>query len=134
LTDEIEYNDEEQDGDDYFIIKGPVTCIGDIRVEIYERLKLARGGWWFQSTSKRRATVVEYSYSVVLNGVGNIFRYDSPHPDHRPYHHRHNFSPPGVKRDPPTEIPSEEVPRIGQVLREAEQWYWANRQEGDEDG
>jgi hypothetical protein len=74
------------DGTGGVIISGRVFCRGGIYVDV--RKKVARvageGGDPVVQTS-------DYSYNVVLGGRGNIFRYDSPHPDHNREHHVHRY-------------------------------------------
>lgn len=69
---------------------------------------------------------VYYSYNVALEGVGNIFRYDSPHKDHRPHHHVHRYDVMSGDRRGRVEMIFDESarPTLGEVLLEAESWYY----------
>jgi hypothetical protein len=70
--------------------------------------------------------VEEYSYKGVLTGVGTIFRYDSPHPDHNLEHHVHEYDVIGgtTAGKPPRFLYSEdEIPTLPDALRRLYQWH-----------
>jgi len=78
------------------------------------------------------------AYSAVLEGHGNIFRYDSPDlvqteltPGHHKYHHRHRFDVFGTGQEirPAEEVEERDVPSLRQVVEEAETWYWQHREQ-----
>lgn len=67
-----------------------------------------------------------YSNNVALEGVGNLFRYDSPHEDHRPEHHVYRYDVLAGDHDGGVEaIPDEsQRPTLGEVVQEAADWYY----------
>jgi hypothetical protein len=73
-----------------------------------------------------------YSYNVSIVGHGNIFRYCSPHDiggaEHHFQHHRHQYAPFSADVDTPTVglIEDGDWPTLGEVIQEAEEWYWEN--------
>ena len=103
---------------------GVIDCEGEIRIEIEEKLRSRRG--WFGSSANPRVQLVFYRYNAVLLNRGTIFRYNSPHRDHRAFHHVHRFDVLGTGNETVTEVREEDVPSLWQILREAEDWYWAH--------
>jgi len=67
-----------------------------------------------------------YSYNVSQSGRGNVFRYDNshPHPGHISKHHYHEWEKPGAKEHPPIEIEDGKQPTLGQVITQADNYYW----------
>jgi len=63
----------------------------------------------------------------VLSTRGTIFRYNSPHQNHREFHHVHRFDLLGTGAETVTPVDERDVPTLRQVLEEAEGWYWGNR-------
>jgi hypothetical protein len=114
---------------------GSIRCMGGIRVEIREAYRLRER---FYRRSPLLA-LVEYSYSAILDGHSNIFRYDSPDvavrfeaPEHHAYHHVHRFDvfgdvlAAGQEIRPPEKLREQDIPTIRQLLKECEDWYYAN--------
>jgi hypothetical protein len=85
---------------DAILVTGTITCEGGIRVEVEERLRIPRGRWWFRPGAGSLVELVFYRYNAVLLNLGTIFRYNSPHRDHRPFHHVHRFDVLGSGRNP----------------------------------
>jgi hypothetical protein len=72
-------------------ITGTIKCHGGVRIAVRKNLQIVG----FEGTTPVVRTV-DYSYSVVLTGKGNIVRYCAPHSDtdgvdHHPHHHVHRF-------------------------------------------
>lgn len=109
---------------------GELECIGGIRIDVEERLERRRN--WFSRHPAENVVLRSYRYNARLPGRGRrqgmIFRYNSPHEDHNRFHHVHRFDTLGTGAEvkPPTEIPEDQVPTLRQVLREAEEWYYAH--------
>lgn len=76
---------------------------------------------------------IRYSYNVSIVGHGNVFRYCSPHDDdtepHHRYHHRHEYDPFGSAPQRYTVAwpHHPDWPLLGEVIDEADRWYWDNR-------
>ena len=78
----------------------------------------ARTGHQSFGRGRETARTLIYSYNI-SDATGNFFRYCSPHPDHRPYHHKHVYD--AITRDeihPPMRLEEYEVPHIDEVIEE----------------
>jgi hypothetical protein len=120
-SDDLRYSTEV----DAILIRGTIECAGGIRVEVEERLRILRGSSWLPFGGAM-VELVFYRYNAVLLNHGTIFRYNSPHSDHRHYHHVHRFEVLGSGAEAVTELREQDVPSLRQVLKEAEDWHWAH--------
>lgn len=120
---------------------GELDCLGGIRIEVEEILE--RRINWLSRQPFGHVALTYYRYNARLPGRGSgrgmIFRYNSPHRAHNRFHHVHRYDTLGTGDEvrPPTPIPEDEVPTLRQVLKEAEEWYYAHlagRAEADERG
>ncbi len=106
----------------YFVIIGQLSCLGGIVLDVYKLLKVVDG-----EGSSARVQTISYVYNAHLRGVGNILRYDSPHPDHNCFHHVHRFDVFNGDRDGRVEPIDEEAwPTLGDVLGELQKWFYDN--------
>lgn len=75
---------------------------------------------------------ISYSCNVSVVGFSNVLRYCSPHDDdvaeHHLQHHLHQYDPfgPTPDRYSVTLITDGDWPSLGDVIQEADAWYWAN--------
>ncbi len=107
---------------DQIIMEGSLDCRGDIYIDVRKRLQILT-----DSGAASLVQTVAYSYNVVLAGVGNIFRYDSPHNDHNRFHHVHRFDVlNGDKRGFVRRVDPNTWPHLQEVIDEAAEWYYAN--------
>lgn len=72
--------------------RGVVTCAGDLRVHVWQRLRVVNNRGWVQAA--------QYGFQAerVVEGTARpLFRYDNAHryPGHRDAHHRHHFDEDG---------------------------------------
>lgn len=106
---------------DSILLEGRIECLGGLYVDVRKRLAILEG-----EGADAVVQNVYYSYDVVLRGVGNVFRYDSPHKTHNKEHHVHRFDVlSGDREGRVVFLPDESVrPTLGEVLREAEGWYY----------
>lgn len=119
LLDGLGWNAE---GDAFLTIAGALECAGEIRVEVSKQIQILEG-----AGSAALVQTVAYSYNAVLDSVGNILRYDSPHPTHNRYHHVHRYAVlAGDKDGTITELTEDEWPTLTQVVDELAEWYYAN--------
>src|SRR5438132_5735170 len=72
--------------DGYITLEGEINCRGGNTVEVKKKLKILSG-----KGPNAIVKTYEYSYNAYVSGRGNLFRYNSPHGDHRPYHHVHRY-------------------------------------------
>ena len=106
-------------------LTGTIECEGGIRIEVEERLRYVRGGFF---VPRDTIELVFYRYNMVLRNESLVFRYNSPHKDHNQFHHVHRYDVPGTGEQikPPTRLRERDVPTLRQVLQEAERWYYQN--------
>ena len=96
-----------------------------LRVDVSKSLEVGEGADPLVQT-------INYSYNVSIAGRRNVFRYCSPHDpdgtDHHVQHHRHQYDPfgPDPSRETIRLITDGDWPVLGQVIEEAESWYWDN--------
>ncbi len=106
----------------YVALSGRIECVGWIYISVSKRLTLVGSEAADPMIRRER-----YSYSVVLEGMGNILRYDGPH-KHRPVHHVHSYDP--FESTVPATITEltydNEQPTLGQVIAKAEGWFYDN--------
>jgi len=113
------------------LITGILQCQGGIRIEIEERLEAVRQPWLFMHWLRGEyVKLVFYRYNAVLWKRGTIFRYNSPHDDHRQFHHVHRFDVLGTGAETVEPVAEQDVPGLRDVLREAEDWYWTHLRKG----
>lgn len=111
---------------DCIVITGFIGCAGGIRVEVDERLRVLREPSWPRRRDNPLVEPVFYRYNAVLLNRGTLFRYNSPHTDHRAFHHVHRYDVLGSGAETVDEVRNQDVPSLRQVLKEAEDWHWAN--------
>jgi hypothetical protein len=100
------------------VIKGNLPCLGDIRLDVGKLLSVVSG-----EGSNAMVQTIEYSYNASIH-IGNIFRYDSPHPDHNKFHHVHRFNV--FDNDHIGNVDPCEWPHLGDVIDELQEWYYEN--------
>lgn len=111
------------------LLEGTASCLGGITVQVRKLLEFRDEG------QDPMVQTRWYSYNVTLQGVGIIFRYDSPFlPDlggHHRHHHVHHFDVlKGDREGIVGEIEDPEmVPTLGEVIEEARNWYYENLDE-----
>jgi hypothetical protein len=109
-------------GNGTIILEGVLECVGDLAIDVLKTIHILSG-----SGPTARVQTETYSYNASLRGIGNVFRYDSPHP-HYPKHHVHRYD--ALTRDTRgyvEDIEDEENrPTLGDVLDELRDWYYDN--------
>jgi len=107
---------------DQILIEGSLNCRGDIYIDVRKRLTILSG-----EGSQALVQTTSYSYNVALVGVGNIFRYDSPHSDHNKFHHLHKYDVlNGDKQGEVHAVDSEKWRHLQEVIEEAMDWHYDN--------
>ena len=107
-------------GDGFFKMSGTIECVGPIIIEVEKLLAVV-------DPKIPTVQTCAYSYNAALRGVGNIVRYDSPHPTHHCYHHAHRYAILTGDRDGTVEIIEDDGwPTIGDLIGELETWYYGN--------
>jgi hypothetical protein len=105
------------------LVSGYIQCEGNLYLQVMQYIALVE-----RVGVSRLFAIEDYSYHAVLRGVGSIFRYDSPHPDHNQEHHVHEYSVIGKAAvGPPRFLYSEaEIPTLGDALRRLRRWHSDN--------
>lgn len=105
--------------DHAFLMEGHIECLDGVVIEVRKIIQIIVPDP--NDPVVRRA---DYRYHVRLPGR-NLFRYDCPHDDHRPFHHVHRYDiasgEQAVER-----LLEEDTPTLGEVIEEAEGWYYEN--------
>ena len=118
LADELVFRDV---GRSALVIEGGRQCLGDVRIDVHKLLRV-----WGGEGPDAEVQTIEYSYNVVVDGIGNRLRYDSAHLSHNPYHHVHRYDVLAGDKDgtvTPLHL-EDEVPTLGEVLAEVRAWYF----------
>ena len=106
-------------------IAGEIGCAGRIVVKVWKRLEYVGDG------PMPSVQTVRYSYHVSVQNGGSVFRYDDahPHPGHADAHHRHAYDwpRPSEVEGSPTWVGAAGWPTLGEVIREAADWYTRHR-------
>lgn len=107
----------------HLLIIGKVLCQGGMYVDVRKRLRILP-----EYEDDLYVQTVDYTYNVVLAGVGNVFRYDSPHFDHNREHHRHEYDVLNGDKQGTVELDYADGnwPTLREVVEEAAEWYFAN--------
>lgn len=115
----------------FILIEGTISCAGGIVIDVSKRIEILEG-----EGASARVQTASYSYNVHIQGIGNIFRYDSPDPvgetagapAHHLEHHVHRYDVlRGDKRGTIECIYEEDrVPTLREVIDEAADWFYAH--------
>jgi hypothetical protein len=120
LTDDLEVRDL---GNEQILMEGTITCADGVYIAVTKMLRILDG-----DGSTATVQTIAYSYSAVLAGRGNIFRYCAPHDltdgvEHHSYHHVHRFS---VFDDDShgtiSRLSEDDWPTLGEVIEELRGW------------
>lgn len=110
------------------VLAGEIACLGRIVVDVFKVLEVLEG-----TGADAMVQTLFYSYNVFVRGGNNIIRYDNLHPrkDHPDDHHKHTYDwTTGEQlQDSPAWIGAKKWPTLGEVLREAQDWYYEHREE-----
>lgn len=110
-------------------LSGEIACLGKILITVDKYLNILEG-----SGDNSVVQTVSYAYNVSIQGYGNVFRYDNQDDififnfGHADNHHKHLCD--WNTGDPLGEViwvGYDNWPKLDQVIRESEAWYWENR-------
>jgi hypothetical protein len=113
-----------------YLMSGRVDCAGGISVDVRKVLRVVSG-----AGATAMVQTADYTYHVVVGGLGNLFRYCSPHddadhPEHKPFHHKHVYDLlHGDVVGTIETIADDEWPTLGEVLEEARDWHLSHVEE-----
>lgn len=104
------------------VLEGRIICLDSISLDVRKEIAILSG-----SGMNARVQTRMFRYQAWVRGAHNVLRYDSAHP-HRPYAHKHVYNTFGDGRE--VEIvelrTDEDVPTLGEVIRELHDWHSAN--------
>lgn len=107
-------------GNGFVALVGTIDCLGGVVLEVEKLLRVLDGEGADALVQTQR-----YTYHAHVAGLGNILRYDSPHPDHNKFHHVHRYPFPADGADEVIELNWEQVPTLGEVIEELREWVYA---------
>lgn len=110
-------------------LTGEIGCLGHIVISVDKLIDLISGSGVNALVQTRW-----YAYNVFVRNHFNLFRYDNQDDDflrsgHKDAHHKHLFVW-GTREelpDSPIWVGEDSWPTLGEVIQEAEDWYWSNR-------
>lgn len=109
-------------------VLGEIACLGRIIIQVDKILQAI-----VIPSDDPEVQTMRYSYNVSVHGQGTKFRYDNAKHHlrgvgHHDEHHRHDFDDHGRElAGSPTWIGADRWPHLGDVITEAEQWYYDHR-------
>ncbi|MEL6603743.1 MAG: hypothetical protein AAFP20_11025 [Cyanobacteria bacterium J06614_10] len=110
------------------LMYGEIACLGGIVVRVEKALRILE--------SNGSNSLVEtdwYAYNVSVRNVANVFRYDNQDVDftfregHQDRHHKHVFDWTTGDELEVQWVGADNWPKLNQVIEEARDWYWANK-------
>jgi hypothetical protein len=105
-------------GEGFIFVRGTIGCAGGLYIDVEKILEIVGG-----EGPRTMVQTISYTYNAAIEGVGNVFRYDSPHAeDHRPFHHVHRYDVLAGDRDGTVEGSS--WPTLGAVIGELQDWFY----------
>lgn len=101
---------------------GQIGCRGRIVIEVEKLLSV------LDESDNPEVQTETYSYHVSIQSSASLFRYDNSrqHTGHPDAHHKHIFAYGGHEQlpDSPVWIGAEKWPHLGDVIAEAQGWFW----------
>ena len=107
---------------DIVVVSGDIACLGSIVLQVKKEVDVL-----YHGAANPRVQTRSFSYNARVRGHHNILRYDSPH-DHRPHPHKHIYDTfgSGDETEVVTLLKQSDVPTLGEVIRELQEWYLMN--------
>lgn len=107
---------------------GEIACLGNIRIKVKKHFSPS-----VSASGEDVVETVDYAYTAIVSGYGNIFRYDANHgrEGHPDKHHRHDFDwRTGAELpESPIWIGADNWPTLAKFIDEVHQWYDTHRDE-----
>jgi hypothetical protein len=104
------------------LLQGTIVCLDSLTVEVEKEIAILSGTKMDARVQTRR-----FRYHAWVRGAHNILRYESAH-DHRPHVHKHEYNTFGHGRESLVSdlLDEDEIPTLGEVVRELQQWHQEN--------
>lgn len=101
------------------LLEGAIVCLDSITLEVVKEIGIISG-----SGMSGRVQTRSFRYHAWVRGAHNILRYESAH-EHRRYAHKHEYATfgNGLETALIELFDEEEVPTLGEVLRELQDWH-----------
>ena len=112
-------------------LSGEIGCCGNIVISVDKLIDVISGSG-VNAVVQTRC----YAYNVFIRNRFNLFRYDnqddyfsSLFAEHKDIHHKHLFDWETGEElsDSPIWVGEDSWPTLGEVIQEAEEWYWSNQ-------
>jgi hypothetical protein len=104
------------------LLQGPIICLDGITLDVDKQITILDG-----RGMTARVQTTGFRYQAWGRGVHNILRYESAH-EHRPTAHKHLYNTFGDGREMDVvDVEDEDdIPTLGEVLRELQTWHEEN--------
>ena len=104
------------------VLEGVIVCLDRITLEVRKEIEVLDG----RGMAARVQTRL-FRYHAWLRGIYNVLRYESAH-EHRPHPHKHVYDTFGHGRETTVIdlMKEDDVPTLGEVLRELQTWHEEN--------
>ena len=104
------------------VLEGTIACIAGIALDVRKEIEVLSGRGLAARVQTR-----QFRYHAWVRGVHNILRYESAH-EHREHAHKHVYDTFGTGREAEIVdlLAENDVPTLGEVLRELQGWHEAN--------
>ena len=101
------------------LLQGTILCLDALTVEVEKEIAILSG-----TKMNARVQTRSFRYHAWVRGAHNILRYESAH-DHRPHVHKHVYNTFGDGRELSVLdlVDEEEIPTLGEVIRELQLWH-----------
>jgi hypothetical protein len=115
VADDLEF---QHVGASLIMLRGRIDCTHGLYIEVTKALRIVSG-----TGAEAMVQTISYSYNAVLSGIGNVFRYDSPHEDHNRDHHVHRYDVfAGDARGATTFHGEDGWPTLGEAIEKLRCW------------
>ena len=103
-------------------LQGTILCLDGITIDVDKEIAILDG-----RGMTARVQTTRFRYQAWVRGVHNVLRYESAH-EHRPHVHKHVYNTFGDGRELEVlELEDEEdIPTLGEVIRELQLWHAEN--------
>ena len=104
------------------LLQGTVVCLDDITLEVEKQIAILGG-----RGMTARVQTSRFRYHAWIRGAYNILRYESAH-EHRAFPHKHVYNTFGDGRESAVTdiLNADDIPTLGEVLRELQDWHQDN--------
>jgi len=104
------------------LLQGAIVCLDSLTLDVDKEIAVLEGRGRTARVQTRR-----FRYHAWLRGVHNVLRYESAH-EHRPIAHKHVYATfgDGREREIIELVNEDDIPTLGEVIRELQVWHQEN--------